>query len=63
MNIMIKTIQLLIIILIINPFQSVAQNKEFTWPNGAKTAICLTYDDGLDSQLDIAIPDLENENL
>jgi peptidoglycan/xylan/chitin deacetylase (PgdA/CDA1 family) len=63
MNIMIKTIQLLIIILIINPFQSVAQNKEFTWPNGAKAAICLTYDDGLDSQLDIAIPDLENENL
>jgi len=49
MNIMIKTIQLLIIILIINPFQSVAQNKEFTWPNGAKAAICLTSDDGLDS--------------
>jgi peptidoglycan/xylan/chitin deacetylase (PgdA/CDA1 family) len=29
------------------------------WPNGAKAAVSLTYDDGLDSQLDNALPALQ----
>jgi len=38
-------------------------NAQFKWPNGAKTAICLTYDDALDGQLDIAIPQLDSAGL
>ena len=30
----------------------------FAWPNGARAAVSLTYDDGLDSQLANAVPDL-----
>jgi peptidoglycan-N-acetylglucosamine deacetylase len=33
---------------------------QFVWPHGAKAAICLTYDDALDCQLDIAIPQLDS---
>lgn len=33
------------------------------WPDGKKAAIVLTYDDGLDSQLDFAIPQLNQYNL
>src|ERR671932_697519 len=29
------------------------------WPNGAKAAVVLTYDDALDSQLDHAVPVLD----
>jgi peptidoglycan-N-acetylglucosamine deacetylase len=36
---------------------------QFAWPNGAKAAICLTYDDALDCQLDIAIPQLDSAGL
>ena len=39
------------------------QENQFSWPDGAKAAVCLTYDDGIDSQLAIAIPDLEQVNL
>lgn len=35
-----------------------AQTKEFKWPGGKKAAVCMTYDDGTLSQLDQAIPDL-----
>ncbi|HUU27894.1 MAG TPA: polysaccharide deacetylase family protein [archaeon] len=35
----------------------------FTWPNGARAAVCLTYDDGLDMHLDNAVPDLDAVNL
>lgn len=31
----------------------------FVWPNGAKAAVNLAYDDSLNSQLDIAIPQLD----
>lgn len=37
---------------------AVAAEKPFTWPNGAKAAVNLAYDDALDSQLDNAIPAL-----
>jgi peptidoglycan/xylan/chitin deacetylase (PgdA/CDA1 family) len=33
------------------------------WPNGAKVAVALTYDDALASQLDIAAPALERAGL
>ena len=39
------------------------QGAEFQWPGAAKGAVALTYDDGLDAQLDRAIPDLEAANL
>jgi sialate O-acetylesterase len=32
---------------------------EFRWPNGARAAVALTYDDGVDAHLDNAMPDLE----
>jgi len=38
--------------------QAIAQEDPFKWPDGAKAAICLTYDDAIDSHLDVAIPDL-----
>ena len=36
---------------------------EFTWPKGAKAAVNLAYDDALDSQLDKAIPALNQRGL
>ncbi len=33
------------------------------WPNGAGAAVCLTYDDSLASQLDIAYPQLQAAGL
>lgn len=34
----------------------------FRWPNGAETAVVLTYDDALASQLDFALPALNDRN-
>jgi len=39
------------------------QDAIFPWPGGARAAVALTYDDGLDIHLDHAIPDLESSNL
>ncbi len=36
---------------------------QYKWPNGAKAAVCLTYDDGLDCHLDVAIPQLDEFGL
>jgi peptidoglycan/xylan/chitin deacetylase (PgdA/CDA1 family) len=35
----------------------------FTWPDGARAAVSLAYDDALDSQLDIALPALDRHGL
>ena len=35
----------------------------FSWPNGAKAAVSLAYDDALPSQLDTAIPQLNAAGL
>ena len=35
----------------------------FAWPGGQRAAVSLTYDDGLDSQLDFAVPDLEDAGM
>lgn len=40
-----------------------AQDKQFRWPGGARAAVVLTYDDGIDAHLDHAVPDLEAANL
>ena len=37
-------------------------SKELIWPNASKLAISLSYDDALNSQLDIAIPALDKLN-
>jgi peptidoglycan/xylan/chitin deacetylase (PgdA/CDA1 family) len=55
----IKTPTLLISIgLALGVQASTAAEKSFAWPNGAKAAVNLAYDDALDSQLDNAIPSL-----
>jgi len=51
---------LLILLASVNAF---AQSGSINWPEGAKAAICLTYDDAMDTHLDIAIPDLNAHNL
>ncbi len=40
-----------------------AGEQSFLWPNGAKAAVSLAYDDALDSQLDTAIPALNKAGL
>src|SRR5438309_814860 len=37
---------------------AVAQPR-YGWPGGAKAAVSLTYDDGLNSQIDNAVPELD----
>lgn len=39
------------------------QAQDFTWPDGAKAAVSLGYDDALDSQLDNAVPALDRYGL
>jgi hypothetical protein len=38
-------------------------DEQFAWPEGCQAAISLTFDDGLRSQLEIAIPRLEERGL
>ena len=40
-----------------------AQAQGFSWPEGRKAAVSLSYDDALDSQLDNAIPALDRHGL
>ena len=37
--------------------------RSFPWPNGAKAAVVLSYDDGMDTHLDHAAPDLDAAGL
>ncbi|SFD89270.1 polysaccharide deacetylase family protein [Spirosoma endophyticum] len=37
-------------------FSLISKAQPIQWPNGAKAAICLTYDDGMSSQLEQAVP-------
>jgi peptidoglycan/xylan/chitin deacetylase (PgdA/CDA1 family) len=41
------------------PATHAASSAPFTWPNGARAAVSLAYDDALDSQLDKALPALD----
>lgn len=40
-------------------FGGVSASRAAEWPNGAKAAVALTYDDALASQLDFAVPALD----
>ena len=51
---------LLILILTVFAFSS---NAQFKWPNGAKAAVVFTYDDGLDCDLDVVVPQLDEFGL
>ncbi len=53
-------ISLFLIIFLAGIFSVSGQN--FKWPDGKKAAIVLTYDDGLDSHLEVAIPQLDTFN-
>lgn len=41
------------------PMPALAATSGHVWPAGSRGAVSLTYDDGLDSQLDLAVPALE----
>jgi peptidoglycan/xylan/chitin deacetylase (PgdA/CDA1 family) len=43
--------------------QPPATSSTKVWPNGARAAVSLTYDDGLNSQLDNAVPELNRHDL
>lgn len=51
-----------VVIILISTVLPVA-GQNFDWPKGKKAAIVLTYDDGLDSHLNIAIPQLDSFGL
>jgi peptidoglycan-N-acetylglucosamine deacetylase len=53
-----KVFYLLIPLVLLISFKN-QENKPFRWKNGAKAAICLTYDDGMQTQIDNAIPQLD----
>ncbi len=52
----------LILFLLLLNFAAQAQEK-IKWPGHKKAAIILTYDDGMQSQLDIAVPQLDSAHL
>lgn len=45
------------------PAAPAAATPAFAWPNGARAAVSLAYDDALDSQLDHALPALDKVGL
>ena len=48
-----------IIILLLGCLSLGGLRAQIAWPDGKKAAVVLTYDDGLRSQLDNVIPQLE----
>lgn len=50
-------------IIILISIRIFAQSGGIIWPEGARAAVCLTYDDAMETHLDIAIPDLNRHNL
>ena len=47
----------------LSPVLACAADRAFAWPNGARAAVSLAYDDALASQLDHAIPALDRHGL
>lgn len=43
--------------------QAQDSQSDFKWPGKYKAAVCLTYDDGLDCHIDIAVPELDSYDL
>ena len=58
-----KKFILLLICMILFISLKVDKNKTILWKNGAKAAICLTYDDGMQTQIENAIPQLDEVGL
>ena len=58
-----KNLTLLFFALAITPLAAQKKAKTFKWPGKYEVAVCLTYDDGLDSHLDFAAPALDMFNL
>jgi peptidoglycan/xylan/chitin deacetylase (PgdA/CDA1 family) len=60
-----KKLYLTFIILLTLLVQGLSQdnNSGFRWPENYKAAVCLTYDDGLDCHLDVAVPALDAAGL
>jgi peptidoglycan/xylan/chitin deacetylase (PgdA/CDA1 family) len=54
---------LLLALLLPAAVSSLAAGDGFRWPDGARAAVSLSYDDALDSQLDHAIPALDRAGL
>lgn len=54
--------KLTLLLLLLSYFSAQAQDK-ITWPNHKKAVIVLTYDDALQSQLNVAIPQLDSVRL
>jgi len=52
----------LLVLLLIFSLPAIA-DEQFSWPNNAKAAISLSYDDALNSQLDNVLPALNELNL
>jgi peptidoglycan/xylan/chitin deacetylase (PgdA/CDA1 family) len=48
---------------LVSPAKACAARPRFAWPEGRGGAVSLTYDDSVDSQLDQAIPQLEERRL
>jgi len=56
-----STQQVLVLAMLISP--PLLANEKMSWPNHAKAAVSLAYDDALNSQLDHALPALNKLNL
>ena len=52
-----------LLLLSVVPVRTAAASEPFPWPNGTKAAVVLTYDDGMDTHLDHAVPDLDKAGL
>ena len=59
---MIKTSLLFLAIVFSTSSYCETQSEHFTWPDGSRLAISLSYDDALNSQLDNVIPELDKHN-
>lgn len=54
--------QIIVAFFLLTSVCTTAQNSKssFGWPDNKKAAVCLTFDDGLDCHLDIAVPLLDS---
>ena len=55
-------LKLTILIFLVVTYACGQDNNDMVWPNGAKAAICLTYDDGLPSHVNTVLPMLNAYN-
>ena len=57
-----RSLHMMLCALAIAGAMTLAGQDKFQWPGGARAAVSLTYDDGVDVHLDIVVPDLEAHN-